>query len=252
MTTYLEELSKETALAASAESSTFVSTSLTGVFVGEPTGTGVFNISYITPPGNNPEKSGIVGVPQCICVWEVENASAVYVSDPVIDPIEIIDSSSSGSKTIINFNRVLGKTYVVGYCYGTPCSTQNIHPIGALLTFAPGENTGVPTTPTLSTPTIIGSSTVLSSFTTPQGNNPYNNCNWCGLASGSVITNDGKQSWLKVRSCDSSMTNNNATAFIEGVNLTLNHTYTFAFGYQGPAGSPTVGMYYTFVAEPSS
>jgi hypothetical protein len=231
--------------------STQVQTVLAGTFIVTGGSTGQFSISYNTPPTNNPVKAGEAGISQYICVWEVDDAAAIYSSDPV-QVLQITDSASSSSKTIANFTRKLSKTYVVAYCYGRPDYNNNINPMGAILTFAPGSNTGAPVTPSLNAPVIVGSSSVFCSFSTPSGNVPNENKNWFGLAKGYSITNDGKQKWIKTAYCDGSMSNNEATAYLDDVPLTVNQTYTFAFGYCPKTSGPSVGMYYVFTAVPAS
>lgn len=234
-------------------SATLLTTSLTGTYIVGPSGAGQFSISYITPPTNNPELADRAGTTQCICVWAVTSVSAIYTSAPLSDYTRMITTpASTGSVTIPNFTRKPSTIYVVAYCYGEPDYTKKINPIGAALVFASGENTGVPTTPTLTTPTIMGSSSVYSSFATPTGNNPFNNHNWYGIAEGSTITNDGQQQWLKTSMCDASMKNNKATAYFDDVDLSVGCTYSFAFGYYTPNNyvkTPSVGMYYVFTAD---
>jgi hypothetical protein len=232
------------------DSSTLLQTSLTGTFIAGAGGTGQFSIVYSTPPTNNPDDASRQGTPQSICIWAVTNVSAIYTSEPIrASSVSITGTSSAGSVTIRNFTRTMNTTYVIAYCYGTPDYKSGFNGIGAVLIFQPGENTGTAVTPTLSQPVIIGSSSVYSSFTTPSGNNPYKYSNWYGLALGSGITNDGKQDWIAAATCDASMQNNNATAYLDNVPLTVGATYSFAFGYCPPAGRPSVGMYFVFTAE---
>jgi len=229
---------------------TVLQTSLSGSYIAMEDGTGQFSITYSTPPANNPSNAANEGIKQTLCLWEVESVQTIY-SKECIKCNCIMDSNNSGSSTFMNQTRLMNKTYVVGYCYGEPNGLNNVNPIGAVLVFSPGENTGVAITPTLNTPIIIGGSSVYCSFSTPEGNKPNIYRNWYGLALGSSITNDGRQKWIAKRYCDESMTNNKATAYFDNVPLSLGQTYCFAFGYNPgrDIGNPSVGMYHVFTAE---
>jgi len=246
--TNLAKLARETKLTVKSTTSTFVSTSVAGTFVVTDGSTGIFNISYATPSTNNPSKAP-TAYKQFLYLWEVDSNSIyqVYNKAP-LHLLPIDGTGSSGSKSFPSVERKLDKTYIAAYSYGSIDSNDDkVHPFAAMVVFNPGENTGTPITPTLSVPTIIGTS-IYSSFITPEGNTPMSYGNWCGLAKGYGVTNDGSQVWL---TSEQITTDNNAgTAFLDEL-LIVNQVYTLAYGYKCPGQAPSVGMYYIFTAVQS-
>jgi hypothetical protein len=239
--------------AAISQDSTLVTTSLNATYQSMSSGTGVFNISYNTPYSNNIAAANKAGFPQSLLVWSASNISQVYsgAATVVWDSKALTVDGNTGSKTTTTLARAPGVYYVVGYVYGEYSPKSNQYPFGALSIFNPGDTVGTPFTPSLLTPTIIGSSSIYVGFATPNGNNPYQNKNWVGIVTGSNVVNDGSQKYIAHQTSDSSMQSPAGTAFLDNVQFQVGATYSLAWGWGSPDKSPTVGMFTTFQVSQS-
>lgn len=137
-----------------------------------------------------------------------------------------------------------GVPYIVGWGAGNKAGTNdpNYGSIGASISFTPGGNedaNGVVTGvlhQDLITPVLVGTSSIVVTFVTLDGNDPKKNGNWIGLWQGSTLDFNGNylQKW--------DVTSNNSQDS-QGLNTTQQirsgSTYTLAYA-SGPNASDIV------------